>query len=65
MNPTTRKALLTLVAVLMSVIVAMATTWLTLATGTPASTAVLYGGGAFGGTLTLLVLVLDKLGAFS
>jgi hypothetical protein len=65
MTPTARKALLILVAVLAALIVALITAWLVLSTGALVQTAILYGGGAFGGTATLIILILDKAGALS
>jgi hypothetical protein len=65
MSPTTHKALLILVAVLAALIVALITAWLVRSTGAPIQTAILSGGGAFGGTTTLIILILDKTGALS
>lgn len=65
MTTTVGKVLLMLVAALIATIVAIITVWLTSSTGAPIQSCLLYGGGAFGGTMTLIVLVLDKTGTLS
>lgn len=56
------RVLLVLVAVLVGVIVALITTMLSRSSGSSISVAVLRGGAALGGTITVLVLLINSLG---
>jgi hypothetical protein len=64
-SSTARNTLLILVAALVSMIVAIVTAWLVSCSGAPIQTCLLSAGAAFGGTTTLIILILDKAGALS
>ena len=60
MSPNTLRALLVLTGVLTSLLVAVIAAWLVWSTGSLFQNVILAAGGTFGGTLTLILLVLDK-----
>lgn len=62
MNNDARRGLLILVAALTALIVALVTAWLVASDGAPFQTALLSAGGAFGGTMTLIIFVLKAAG---
>jgi hypothetical protein len=64
MNGPGLRALLVLVAVLVGIIVGLVAGIVSRIGGTPSPAAVLRGGAACGGTITLVVLIMSTLGAF-
>jgi hypothetical protein len=61
-HPTTTKSLLVLLAILIGIVVGLIAGVLARTAGTSLSAAVRHGGIAFGGTVTLTILIFNSLG---